>query len=142
MVGGSGQVRASTGAFAAGVRFPSLRGEPEGSTSPEELLAASHASCYGIGLGSVLARHGGSASRVLVTATITAEKGPEGIRVRESHLSARIEGLRGIAPADLAWIGAEAEQGCTISNALRSAVAITCEIVAMEGARGGPDVLR
>lgn len=83
---GSGEVKAPGGAFDAPVRFPSLRGEPAETTSPEELLAASHASCFGIGLRSVIGRHGASAARLAVRATITAEKGPRGIRVLRSHL--------------------------------------------------------
>jgi osmotically inducible protein OsmC len=88
VVRGSGEVSAGTGSFTVAARFPTLRGEPPGTTTPEELLAASHAACYGIGLRSVIARHGGSAATVRVTATLTAEKGADGIRIRRSHLSA------------------------------------------------------
>lgn len=72
---GSGTVTAGTEAFAASASFPRLVGEPQGVTTPEELLAASHAVCFGIGLRSIIARRGGSARRVTVEATVTAEKG-------------------------------------------------------------------
>jgi osmotically inducible protein OsmC len=66
---GTGAVTAGTGAFAAAVIFPTTTGEPAGKTTPEELLAASHATCYGIGLRSLIGRRGGRARRVTVTAT-------------------------------------------------------------------------
>jgi osmotically inducible protein OsmC len=125
---GTGTIGAGSGAFTVAARFPSLRGEPPGTTTPEELLAASHAVCYGIGLRSVIGRSGGSASRVVVTATITAEKGPNGIRVRGSHLSAVVEGLEGVDASALADIGRIVEQECTISTVIRGSVEITYDV--------------
>ena len=60
---GKGQVAAASGAFTVPVTFPSTRVEPAGMTTPEELLAASHATCFGIGLRGVIGRRGGSARR-------------------------------------------------------------------------------
>jgi osmotically inducible protein OsmC len=128
VVRGSGSVRASSNAFKVHVTFPTLRGEPAGLTTPEELLAASHAVCFGIGLRSVLARNGGFASRIRMTATITAEKGEQGIRVRRSHLSGVVEGLEGVTGSDLPEMGRQTEQECTISNAIRGTVEITVAI--------------
>jgi osmotically inducible protein OsmC len=130
VVRGSGTVSAGSGAFDILATFPSLRGEPAGATTPEELLAASHAVCFAIGLRSVLARSGGSASRIVMKATLTAEKGPEGIRVRRSHLTGVVEGLDGVDRSRLAELGAAVERECTISNAIRGAVAISYELVA------------
>ena len=131
VVRGSGAVSAGSGAFQVAAMFPSLRGEPAGVTTPEELLAASHAVCFGIGLRSVIARNGGVASTIRLTATITAEKGPEGIRVRRSHLTGFVEGLQGLEPDRLSEIGALVERDCTISNAIRGAVQISYEITAL-----------
>ena len=130
VIRGSGRVRAAGGAFEAGVRFPTSRGEPDGVTSPEELLAASHAACYGIGLRSVIGREGGAADRIVVLATIGAEKGPEGIRVRRSHLRCVVEGLSGLDPGRLREVGARVERECTISNAIRGSVEITYDVEA------------
>jgi osmotically inducible protein OsmC len=130
VVTGSGHVKATTGAFDVAATFPTLRGERENTTTPEELLAASHAVCYGIGLRSVIARQGGSASRIVTTATITAEKGPEGIRIRRSHLRGVVIGLEGLAADRLTEIGRTVEQECTISAAIRGSVTITYEIAA------------
>jgi lipoyl-dependent peroxiredoxin len=128
VVRGTGTVRAGTGAFTAGAKFPTLRGEPSGTTTPEELLAASHAVCFGIGLRSVIARHGGSAAKIVVTATVTAEKGAGSIRLRASHLEAAVSGLEGLDPVTLGILGTEAERECTISTAIRGSIAITHRI--------------
>jgi osmotically inducible protein OsmC len=126
---GSGRVRSATSAFDAAVTFPTLRGDPESTTTPEELLAASHAACYAIGLRSVIARNGGSAARVLVTATITAEKGPEGIRILGSHLAGTVEQLTGMDDAKLRESADAARRECTISNAIGGAVQISYEVI-------------
>ena len=130
VVTGSGNVKAITGAFDVAATFPTLRGERERTTTPEELLAASHAVCFGIGLRSVIARRGGSASGIVTTATITAEKGPDGIRIRRSHLRGIVVGLEGLEAERLTEIGGIVEQQCTISTAIRDSVAISYEIVA------------
>lgn len=126
--GGSGEVAAGSGAFTVGAMFPSIAGDPAGKTTPEELLAASHATCYGIGLRSLIARRGGRARRVSVTATVTAEKGPQGIRLQSSHLTGSVEGLEGIDESQLQELARETEERCTISIAIRDAVSVSSEI--------------
>ncbi len=126
--GGSGEVAAGSGAFTVGAIFPSIAGDPAGKTTPEELLAASHATCYGIGLRSLIARRGGRARRVTVTATVTAEKGPQGIRLQSSHLTGIVEGLEGIDESQLQQLARETEERCTISIAIRDAVSVSSEI--------------
>ena len=125
---GSGKALAGSGAFAVGATFPTLRGEPAGATTPEELLAASHAVCYGIGFRSILGRRGGSATRIVVTATITADKGDGAIRIRRSHLSAVVEGLAGVPAQSLPEIGEAAKRECTISNAIGGSVDVSYEV--------------
>ena len=119
---------AGSGAFDVGATFPRLAGEPAGATTPEELLAASHATCFGIGLRSVLARRGGTAARVRVTATVTAEKGGGRIRIDAAHLEGVVEGLSGVGPAALAEVAREAEEACTISAVLRPTVRVTVRV--------------
>jgi osmotically inducible protein OsmC len=125
---GHGEVTGGTGAFAVPVRFPSVAGDPPGTTTPEELLAASHAACYGIGLRSLIARRGGHAQRVVVEALISADKGPDGIRIQSSHLTGIVVGLAALTEAQLQDISHEVADGCTISLALRGAVRITHEV--------------
>ncbi|MBA3640826.1 MAG: OsmC family protein, partial [Acidobacteria bacterium] len=66
---GKGIARAGTGAFNLPVTFPSRIGEPNGATSPEELMAASHAACFAMALNGTLGRRNGSAARTVITAT-------------------------------------------------------------------------
>jgi len=125
---GCGLVAAGSGAFTAGAIFPSIAGDPPGKTTPEELLAASHATCYEIGLRSLIGRRGGRARRVSVTATVTAGKGPQGIRLQSSHLTGIVEGLEGIDESTVQDLARETEERCTISLAIRAAVAVSSEV--------------
>jgi osmotically inducible protein OsmC len=127
---GTGTVTVGTGAFAVSMTFPRLSGEPPNMTTPEELLAASHANCYAIALRSVLGQRRASAQRVTVTATITAEKGAGAIRLVSSHLEAVVEGLEGIAADQLYDVARTAERECTISKVISCTVPITLDVAA------------
>jgi len=127
LMDGSGKARAGTAAFDLPVTFPSRIGEGDGKTTPEEMLAASHAVCYAMGLVATLGRSGGKARRVRVTATVTADKGEAGIKIVSSHLKANVEGLEGLDRGKLDEVVKTAEQRCPISNAIRGSVNITVE---------------
>jgi osmotically inducible protein OsmC len=124
---GKGTAKAGTGAFTLPVTFPARIGEPAGHTSPEELMAASHASCYAMALNATLGRKGGSAARTLVTATVTADKSEAGIKLMSSKLKVTAEGLQGVDKTQFAAIAREAEGTCPISNALRGTMQIDVE---------------
>ena len=121
---GTGKAKAGTGAFTLPVSFPTRIGEPQGNTSPEELMAASHAACYAMALNATVGRKGGSIARTLVTATVTADKGDAGIRITTSKLHVVAEGLQGIEKAQFADVAREAEGNCPVSNALRGSLQI------------------
>ncbi|MGZ5477608.1 MAG: hypothetical protein ACXWH1_14080 [Thermoanaerobaculia bacterium] len=76
------------------------------------MLAASHATCDGIGLRSLIA---GRARRVSVTAMLTAEKGPQGIRPQSCRLTGVVDGLEGIDESALQELPRETDERCTIS---------------------------
>jgi osmotically inducible protein OsmC len=124
---GKGTAKAGTGAFSLPVSFPSRIGEPQGNTSPEELMAASHASCYAMALNATVGRKGGSIGRTRVTATIVADKGDAGIKLTTSKLKVVAEGLQGIEAGQFDQVAREAEKGCPISNALRGSLSIELE---------------
>jgi osmotically inducible protein OsmC len=130
LMDGAGKATAGTAAFSLPVTFPSRIGEGDGKTTPEELLAASHAVCYAMGLAATLGRMGGKARRIVVTATVTADKGDKGIKIESSALTAQVEGLEGIDSGKLQEIANTAESGCPISNALRGSVNITVRATA------------
>jgi lipoyl-dependent peroxiredoxin len=124
---GKGVAKAGTGAFTLPVTFPSRIGEPAGTTSPEELMAASHAACYAMALNATLGRKQASASRTLITATVTADKSETGIKLQSSKLKVVAEGLNGIDKSQFADVAREAEKGCPISNAIRGNLQIEVE---------------
>ncbi|MGH7717686.1 MAG: OsmC family protein [Gemmatimonadaceae bacterium] len=125
---GSGRVVAGSGAFSIPATFPRIAGDPPGTTPPEELLAASHATCFGIGLRSILSQRGGQASRLRVRSTITARKDRGTIRLESAQLVALLEDVEGVAVAALDEIAHAAEQACTISAILRPTVPVTVSI--------------
>ena len=124
---GKGTAKAGSGAFSLPVSFPSRIGESGGNTSPEELMAAAHASCYAMALNATVGRKGGSIGRTHVTATVTADKSEAGIKVTSSKLKVVAEGLQGIEKGDFDAVAREAEKGCPISNALRGSLTIELE---------------
>ena len=127
---GKGNAKAGTGAFTVPVTFPARLGEPAGLTTPEELLAASHAVCYAMGVTATIGRKGGTAAKTTVTATVTADKGEGGIKLTTSKLKVVTEGLQGIEKSEFAQLARDAEKGCPISNAIRGNVQIEVEAVA------------
>ena len=125
--GGKGVATAGTGAFNLPVSFLRRVGEPEGVTSPEELIAAAHAACYAMALNGTVGKKGGSIAKTRVTATVTADKGDAGIKLTTSHLKVVAEGLQGIDKSQFADVAREAEGRCPISNALRNNLKIEVE---------------
>lgn len=125
---GKGIARAGTGAFNLPVTFPSRIGEPAGTTSPEELVAAAHAACYAMALNATLGRKGGSASRTVITATVSAEKGDAGIKLTTSKLQVAAEGVQGMDADGFRSAAKEAESKCPISNALRGNLTIELDV--------------
>jgi osmotically inducible protein OsmC len=125
---GKGIAKAGSGAFNLPVTFPSRIGEPNGVTSPEELMAASHASCFAMALNATVGRKGGAASRTVITATIIADKGEAGIKLTTSKLHVLAEGVTGMDAAQFKEVAKEAEKNCPISNALRGSLAIELDV--------------
>ena len=131
---GSGVVRAaSTGSFALSATIASRIEVVEGKTSPEELLAAAHATCFVTSLGSELARLGTPPERMHVRCTITMDEVEgAGHRVVASHISARA-----VAPeADeetFARAAEAANAGCPFSALIRASATVTVEAALEEG---------
>jgi len=124
LMDGKGSAKAGTGAFELPVSFPSRIGEPAGTTSPEELIAAAHASCFAMAFNATLGRKGGKAAQTRVTATVTAEKGDAGISIVSSQLAVAVSGLEGIDASQVADVATAASQGCPVSKALKGNVSI------------------
>ena len=125
---GAGSAEAGSGAFTLPVTFPRRIGEPEGSTSPEELIAAAHATCFAMVIAGAIGRNNATADRFDVTCTVSAEKGDAGIRIANSRLDLTVHGLKGLEADAFEKIAREAEQKCPVSNALRLALTIEVSV--------------
>jgi osmotically inducible protein OsmC len=121
---GSGRVTLeSSGLGTFDVTWSSRAEEPEGRTSPEELIAAAHASCFSMALSSGLAKADHPPTTLNTSAEVDFQPG-EGITGIRLHVSGDVPGL----DADGFREAAEAAKvGCPVSKAL-AAVPITLTI--------------
>jgi osmotically inducible protein OsmC len=122
---GAGEAKAGSGAFSLPVTFPRRIGEPEGVTSPEELIAAAHATCYAMVVTATLGRMNASMGASAVTCTVTGEKTDAGLKILSSVLEIVADGLTGMDAATFVKTATEAEGKCPVSNALRGNLTIT-----------------
>jgi len=121
---GAGNVTTGSGAFRQfPVTWASRTEDSGGKTSPEELLAAAHASCYAMALSATLGRKGSPPERLEVTAVCSFERVGDGWKVTTSELTVKgkVPGMNAQTFAE--WADA-AEKACPISNAIRNNVAI------------------
>ena len=100
------------------VSFPTRAGDPEGHTSPEELIAAAHSSCLAMNLSGVLGGENLTARSIDVSAEVTlspAEGGGFEISGIEVTLRAAVDG---VDEARFQELAKTAEQTCPVSKAL------------------------
>jgi osmotically inducible protein OsmC len=119
---GSGTISADTGAFSAlPFTLPSRIGDPEGKTSPEELLAAATAGCLTMSLGSELVRDATPAGRLEVHCRIVMDEVPdEGHQIVGAELIVHAD-VEGTTDEALAAAIERADEGCPFSTLLRKA---------------------
>ena|SRR5690349_12496968 len=97
----------------------------DGKTSPEELLAAAHASCFAMALSSDLSKAGHPPDRLAVSAVCTFDRKPEG-GWKVGTMTIAVSGsVPGIDAAEFSRIAESTGQNCPISGALRNNVAIS-----------------
>ena len=115
---GGGTVSAASGAVTdLPVTWASRTERPDGRTSPEELIAEAHASCFAMAFSNVLNEAGNPPERLAVSARVSAELGDEGLRITASELDVvgRVPGMDG---AEFELLSHDADRGCPVSNAL------------------------
>ena len=122
---GGGTVRLATSGVAGDlpVSLPTRAGDPNGETSPEELIAASHVGCYAMSLSGVLTRGGNPPERLEASADVTVERVDGGFKVTRSELNVRGR-VPGLDAAAFEEAARQAERSCPISNAIRGNVEI------------------
>jgi lipoyl-dependent peroxiredoxin len=100
------------------VSWPARTEEPNGQTSPEELIAAAHAACFSMALSGALARAGNEPESLSTTATVTFVPGT-GITKSVLDVEGRIPGIDEAAFREAAEA---AKENCPVSQALKGNV--------------------
>jgi len=116
---GNGQVTLdSSNAGQFNVSFPTRAEDPNGQTSPEELIAAAHSSCLAMNLSGVLGGEGLTANAIDVSAEVTLSpvKGG-GFEISGIAITLRAD-VDGLDDAKFKELAATAEKTCPVSKAL------------------------
>jgi osmotically inducible protein OsmC len=120
LMDGSGTVEfTSSGAGRFDVSFPQRAAdEADGTTSPEELIAAAHSSCFAMQFSALLGESGGTATSMTVRADVSLGPDPAGgLRIPTIHLTVRAAITGADEQAFLAAAEA-AKASCPVSKAL------------------------
>jgi lipoyl-dependent peroxiredoxin len=105
------------------VTWASRTESPDGRTSPEELIAAAHASCFAMALSQALAQAGNAPERLETSATLTFVPGT-GITKSVLTVNGRVPGIDESAFREAAE---GAKDGCPVSGALKGNVELTLD---------------
>lgn len=114
----------TTGSGALGdqeVTWASRTERSEGRTSPEELIAAAHASCFSMALSHELAQGGHPPERLMVNAACTIVPG-EGITTMVLDVTGKVPGIEA---DEFEQAAQAAKEGCPVSGALKGNVEIS-----------------
>jgi len=129
LMSGKGSTTAASGIFkGASLTWKARTEGVAGATTPEELLAASHASCFSMALSHALAQGGHPAKRLETSCVV--EFGPKaggGFEVRSSALE--VKGwVPGLDAAGFEKAAEGAKNGCPISGALRIPMSVKASL--------------
>jgi osmotically inducible protein OsmC len=120
---GAGQVTLeSSGLGTYDVTWAARTEEPEGRTSPEELIAAAHSTCYSMAFSNALAQSGHPPASLDTTANVTFQPGP-GITGVALSVTGDVPGM---TAEEFQEAAEAAKTACPVSQALK-AVPITLE---------------
>jgi lipoyl-dependent peroxiredoxin len=108
------------------VTWASRTARSEGKTSPEELVAAAHASCYCMALSGILGDRGTPPEKLEVSATVTFQQIEGGWKVGTSALTVKGT-VPGLDEAAFKEAAEQAKDGCPISGALKGNVELSVE---------------
>ena len=121
---GAGKLTSGSGALdQLPVTWASRTERPDGLTSPEELIAGAHASCFAMALALVLGENNTPPDRVAVSATCTLDELAGVPRITTIELVVRAQ-VPGLDAADLERMVERAADLCPVSHALRGNVKI------------------
>ena len=124
---GSGNLSLKSGATGdLPVTWASRTERSDGKTSPEELIAAAHASCFSMALSHELSQAGHPPERLDVNSTVVLDEVDGGPKVTESRLTVRGR-VPGIDQAEFERLAQAAGQGCPVSGALKGNLDISVD---------------
>ena len=103
------------------VSWAARTGEEAGKTTPEELLAAAHASCYSMALSNILGKQGTPPTNLSTSATVTFVPGT-GVTTSAIEVEGTVPG---IDQAAFQQAAEEARDGCPVSKALQGNVELS-----------------
>ena len=112
---GAGKVNFdSSGVGTYDVSWPARAEEPNGVTSPEELIAAAHSACFSMAFSNGLAKAGTPATELKTSAAVefTPGTGITGIKLTV------VGTVEGISEEDFVAAATAAKEGCPVSKAL------------------------
>jgi osmotically inducible protein OsmC len=119
LMGGSGTVSTQSGVLDnATVTWSSRAERADENTSPEELIAAAHATCVSMALANGLAQAGTPATKLESEATATFDQTPDGFRMTTMRLSIRGQ-VDGLDDEGFRKAAEEAKENCPVSQALK-----------------------
>ena len=118
---GSGRfdLRSSGAVSGQEVTFASRFEQPGGKTSPEELVAAAHATCFSMALANGLAQEGHPPTRLETDAQVTLDRDDGGFSITAIQLSVRGQ-VDGVDEEGFRAAADEAVKNCPVSKALAS----------------------
>jgi lipoyl-dependent peroxiredoxin len=124
---GTGTLDSGSGALdGLAVTWDARTRTPDGKTSPEELIAGAHASCFAMALALVLGEEGTPPERLTVGAAATLDEVDGAPRITSVALSVRAR-VPGLDAAGLDQSVARAADLCPVSNALRGNVELSVQ---------------
>ncbi|GAB3351287.1 OsmC family protein [Chromohalobacter beijerinckii] len=120
---GKGTVSTQSGALKDNPYGFNTRFEGEPGTNPEELIAASHASCYSMALSMILGEAGHDPDDVRTEATVTLDQDDSGFKITKVHLVTRAK-VPGIDQSSFDDAAQKAKEGCPISRVLNAEITL------------------
>lgn len=124
LASGTGTLSSGSGALGeVAVTWASRTERPDGKTSPEELIAAAHASCFAMALSLMLSEDHTPPERLTVSAACTLDEVDGAPRITTVELTTRAR-VPGLEQASFQQTVERAADLCPVSNALHGNVTI------------------
>ncbi|MFD9950587.1 OsmC family peroxiredoxin [Nonomuraea sp. NPDC059023] len=114
----------STALAAAPLNFPKRTGEPDGETSPEELIAAAHAGCYAMSLAATIGKAGFTATLLEISAEVGLERIKSKWHITGSRLSVTAD-INGVDDDAFNELLKAADASCPVSSMLRATAEVS-----------------